>query len=266
MNLEDIKNAEDNIESLFSLRDELISSSPMLVDMRSRLQWYKKAIQEIPSEAENFFSLIDEPVRSILAINPSNLDYSSVTGATGSFYSVSADTRQIITSQGSQHYPLINEYENLKNIDILLEETIKTILEFRENLRVYKPEKLLNDAKNAYSQWKAGAIDNSDLAAEIRAFQDVFKGSLRDAWVSVSNLKPQAFSWNKMSETIGKKKGGFVNTLISSKRSEDFYHDEFSEILKKIKEVSKEEMNNLFSGYVEHLYSIINLIEIDLMK
>ena len=266
MNLEDLKNAEENIENIFKLRDELINSSPMLVDMKSRLQWYSKAIQEIPNEAQNFYSLIEIPVQSVLAINPSNLDYSSVTGATGSFYSVSAETRQIISSYGSQHYSLITEYKNLKNIDNLLEKTIKTISEFRKELRLFKPEELLKDAKNAYSQWKAGAIDNSALAAETRAFQDIFKGCLRNGWIIASNSKPQAFSWNKMSEALAKKEKGLANSLTKLKSFEDYYHDEFSEILKKTKEVSREEMDNLFSGYLEHLYSIINLIDIDLMK
>jgi hypothetical protein len=266
MDNNDLNNAEKNIDDLFNLRDQLINSSPYLNDMKSRLQWYKKAITELPKEADNFFSLIDIPLQSILSINPSNLDYSSVTGATGSFYSVSADTRQIIASYGSQHYSLITEYENLKKTEDIIDEVIEILSMLNEDYITFHPEEILNEAKNSYAKWKAGAIDNSDLAGSTRSFQDIFKGCLAKAWTEISKSKPQAFSWNKMSETLAKKKGNCESSLIKVKNADDDFHTEFTEIFKKTKKVNPEEMDNIFKGYIEHLYSIINLIELDLLK
>ena len=55
MKKEDLDNAERNIDNLFKLRDEIIKSSPYLADMKSRIQFYKKAIDQIPEEENNFF-------------------------------------------------------------------------------------------------------------------------------------------------------------------------------------------------------------------
>lgn len=266
INFNDLDNAEKNIDNMFKLRDNLINSSPYLIDMKARLQWYKKAISEIPEQAETFYSLIETPVQSILSITPANLEYSSITGATGSFYSVSGDTRQVITKYGNQHFPLITEYENLKKTEIIIDEITDVISGFREDLKLYNPKQLLIDAKNAYSQWKAGAIDNSNLASETRAFQDIFKSCLRDAWVATANLRAPNFSWNKMAEILGKNGGGCKKLLLNIKGAEEDFHSEFSEILKKTKEVSNEQMEKLFKEYIEHLYSIINLVDINLMK
>lgn len=266
INNDDLNNAKKNINKLFNLRDELINSSPYLIDMESRLTWYQKVISEIPEQTDNLLSLIESPVNSILSLTPTNLDFSSVTGATGSFYSVSVDTRQIIESYGTDYYTLITEYDNLKQTETLIDEITSTINYFREGLRLYKPEILINDVKMAYSQWKAGAIDNSVLAHEIRAFQDIFKGCLRDAWVAKASLKNPDFSWNKMAETLGKSGGGCKKELLRIKGAEENFHSIFTEILKKTKDVSISEMYGLFKSYIEHLYSIVNLINLNFMK
>ena len=68
-------------------------------------------------------------------------------------------------------------------------EKLKLIKEFREELKIYNPSKLLSDSKEAYAKWQTQTIDNSDLAKEIRAFQDIFKGCLNNAWQKAGNLK-----------------------------------------------------------------------------
>lgn len=266
MKKEDLDNAERNIDNLFKLRDEIIKSSPYLADMKSRIQFYKKAIDQIPEEENNFLSLIETPINNILSISPTNLDFTSVTGATGSFYSVSGDTKQIIIDYGPTHYSLITEYNDLKKTEELLDEILKLIKEFREELKIYNPSKLLSDSKEAYAKWQTQTIDNSDLAKEIRAFQDIFKGCLNNAWQKAGNLKSSEFKWNKMAEVLGKDYGGCKNTLKSNKSKEEKYHSDFSEILKKTKIVTTEEMEAIFTGYIEHLYSTINLIDLNKLK
>jgi len=63
--------------------------------MKTRIQFYKKAIDQIQEKEANFLSLIEAPINNILTLSPTNLDFTSVTGATGSFYSVSGDTKQL---------------------------------------------------------------------------------------------------------------------------------------------------------------------------
>lgn len=266
MKKEDLENAKNNIDNLFELRDQLIKSSPYLADIKSHIQFYEKAIYEIPESADNFLSLIETPIQSVLSLSPINLDFSSVTGATGSFYSVSGDTKQIIAGYCKSHHSLITEYNDIKKTEKIIDEIIEYIDEFRDSLKEYDPIKLLRDSKEAYAKWETGAIDNSDLAKEIRAFQDIFKGCLNIAWQETGKLKCNDFKWNKMSEVLGKNNGGCKNTLKGIKIKEDKYHSEFSEILKKTKIVRNEEMKELFKGYIQHLYAIINLINLDKLK
>lgn len=264
---DDIEKAKGKIDDLLKLRDELIKASPNFNEMKSRLTWYQVAGTKIPEQAENLYSLIEGPVQSILSLSPSNLDYSSITGATGSFYSVSGDTRSIVQQFGGEHYTLIRAYEELNKTEELIDKISAIIEDYREDLKTFKPKELLSEAKEAYAKWKAGAIENYELAAAIRAFQDIFKGCLRDAWVKAAALKNPEFSWDKMSETLGKKGSGCKKALLGVKGTERKYHDDyFSEILKKKKIVRTDEMDTIFKGYIEHVYAIVNLINQDLMK
>jgi len=266
INNDDIEKAIGNIDDLLNLRDELIKGSPYFNEMKSRLNWYQGAGAQIPEQAQNLYLLIEEPVQSILSLSPLNLDYSSVTGVTGSFYSVSGDTRSIVQQYSGEHYKLIQAYDELNKTEELIDKVSIIIDDFKDELKPFKPKELLLEAKEAYAKWKAGAIGNYELAAAIRAFQDVFKGCLRDAWVKAANLKNPEFSWDKMSETLGKKGGGCKKSLLGAKGTERTYHDDFSEILKKTKTVSIDEMDTIFKGYIEHVYAIINLIELDIIK
>jgi hypothetical protein len=69
-----------------------------------------------------------------------------------------------------------------------------------------------------------------------------------------------------MAETLGKKGGGCKKELLRIKDVEENLHLEFTYILKKTKEVPNDKMNEIFKSYIEHLYSIVNLIDIGLMK
>ena len=200
------------------------------------------------------------------SLSPTNLDFTSVTGSTGSFYSVSGDTKQIIIDYGTIHHRLLREYNDLKKIDELFDEILKLIDEFREDLKTFNPSKLLSDSKDAYAKWQTQTIDNSDLAKEIRAFQDIFIGCLNNAWQMAGNLRSSVFKWNKMAEVLGKDYGGCKNTLKSNKPKEEYYHLEFTKILKKTQIVTEEEMDALFTGYIEHLYSTIYLIDLNKLK
>ena len=266
INDDDIEKAKGNIDDLLKLRDELIKASPNFNEMKSRLNWYQEAGTQIPEQAENLYSLIEGPVHSILSLSPSNLDYSSVTGATGSFYSVSGDTRSIVQQYSGEHYKLIQAYDELNKTEELIDKVSIIIDDFRDELKTFKPKELLLEAKEAYAKWKAGAIGNYELAAAIRAFQDIFKGCLRDAWVKAANLKNPEFSWDKMSETLGKKGSGCKKSLLGVKGTERTYHDDFSAILKKTKTVSSTEMDTIFKGYIEHVYAIVNLVDLEIMN
>ena len=161
---------------------------------------------------------------------------------------------------------MITAYDTLNKTDDLIDKIATIIESFRDNLIEFNPKKLILDVRDSHAKWKAGAIDNYVFATDIRDFQDVFKGCLRDAWVTAAKLKDPEFSWDKMSETLGKEGGGCKKSLLGVKGVERRLHDKFSGILKKTKEASSDDMESFFKEYIEHVYSICNLIDMDLMK
>jgi hypothetical protein len=262
---EKLNKAINKIDELFKVRDDLNKASPYLNDLKARAIWYQNSTNEIPEEKDALFRLIEEPIENILLLSATNLNFDLLSGATGSFYSVSGDTRLIINNHRKDHYALLESFDHIKETESLVDEIEFIINQFRQELKKYGPGKLLIEAKLSYMTWKSGANDNSVLAKDIRAFQDVFKGCLRDAWVSKEKLKDPDFSWPKMAESLGKSGGGCKNSLRNLQNKEGVFHDDFSEILKKTKSISKEEMDELFKAYIEHLYAIINLIDINIM-
>ena len=269
INFDDLSNAEEKINELFRVRDEINKASPYLNDILANLSWIKKACVEIPEKANDFLTLIQDPVNSTLSISATNLDYSFVTGATGSYHAVSADTREIIKSFGSEHYNLITEYDTLYKTEDFIDRIVEGLNNFREDLKIYRPIEILLEAKEAYAKWKAGSIDNSDLAKDIRAYQDVFNGALNMAKLATYDVKPKGKpdnSWPKMTEVLGKEGGGCKKTFKNLQSKEEELHLAFTEIMKKTRNVSNHEMETLFKDYIEHAYSIINLINIDLFK
>lgn len=269
INFDDLNDAENKINELFRVRDEINKASPYLNDILANLLWTKKICSEIPEKTNDFLNLVEEPVKSTLSLSISNLDYSFVTGATGSFHAVSADTREIIKTYGSQHYNLITEYDTIYKTEDFIDRILEGLSLFRDDLKKYRPIEILLEAKEAYAKWKAGSIDNSDLAKDIRAYQDVFNGVLNMAKLATYDVKPKGKpdnSWPKMTQVLGKEGGGCKKTFNNLQRKEEELHLAFTEIMKKTKSVSNPEMETLFKDYIEHAYSIINLINMDLFK
>lgn len=269
INIDDLDKAEDNIDKLFRLRDELNNGTPNLNDMKSKIMYYKKLCSEIPIQSSNILSLIEPPILSVLSLSPTNLNYSSLSGATGSFYAVSADTRDIIKSYGNKYYHLVTEYDELNNTQDLIDRIAEIIITYRSELLEFNPNVVLLEAKDAYAKWEAGSLDNSDLALKIRAFHDIFNGLLKRAWVHHS-YKPvpkkyPKFSWPKIANSLGKSSGS-KKDLLKLQGADIRLHLSFTEIMKKTKLVENAKMESDFKEYIEHVYAIVNLIDQDLMK
>ena len=262
----DLNKAEAIIDNLLDLRDQLIQNTPQLSTLKSFIKIYTKTIDEVPDSEKALLSLIEKPINGILSLNNSSIDFHCISGATGSFYAGIHETKNIVSMYGSHQSDLIYEFENINKIEDLINEILSIISEFNQIIKTFKPYEVLIDARISYENWKTNVISNSDLAKDIRAFQDIFKGCLKTACEIAGQKKGSKFKWNKMAQILGKKNNGCVNDLIKLRPLEDEYHNNFSEILKKTKEISKEEMDKIFNGYIVHLYSIINLIDQQLMK
>lgn len=266
--LNDLEKARERINEIFRLRDEIQKASPILNELKDTLQWYEKVCNEIPEKEESVLKNIDGPIQIVLDMSPSTFNMSYTTGATGSFYAVSGDTRTIIKSYGSKHYHLINEYDEINKTEVLIDRILEILVTFRPELKEFNPHGLLIDAKETYAKWKAGAVSNSDLAKDIRSFQDVFNGAIHRARIStyipIPKTNPDP-SWPKMAKALAKKGSGFLNSLKNQQGEDDKFHLQFTIIMKKTKVVTSKQMDRIFKDYIEHLYSVITLINENLM-
>lgn len=266
---DDIRKAKERINEIVKLGDEIQKAAPYLNDIKANLDWYEKVCNEIPEKQKEIISFLDGPIGTTLELSPAAFTLSASTGATGSYYSASGDTRTIIQSYGSKHYHLIKEYDEINKTEDFIDRTLKIIITFREDLQEFNPYGLLVEARETYEKWKAGFASNSDLAKDIRAFQDIINGALHRARISTYDPIPKSYpdpSWPKMAEALAKKGFGCLKSLRYHQSTDDRLHLEFTEISKKTKDVDKDVMDRFFKNYIEHIYSILNLINEDFVK
>jgi len=267
INFADLNKAEDNINHLKKLRDDLIKSTQYFNDIGARITWCKTVYNTIPEKQQEFLDAIEDPIVQAISFSASTFDFQQASGATGSFYAASIEAKKIIKSYGHVHYDLINQYNALNSAEELIERIINDLNTLRPNLAEFKPQAVLLAAKEAYVKWKAGIITNSILAGEIRAFQDIFNGMLHRARLDTyPEIKSKDESWPKMAEALAKNGGGCLKQLKSIQGKEDSIHLDFTNIFKQTKSVTKEEMDELFKDYIQQVYSILKLIDEELIK
>lgn len=256
---DDIEKSKQNIDNILKLGEEILKAAPFLNRDKQMLDLYGKVYRTIPQNQENILSGIEGPIKNIQAMNSSNFNMSFVTGSTASLMTAFTETRDMIKNYGSEYYYLIKEYEAIYEIDNIIENILDSLKTIDSELHTQ-----FDDAKRTYGEWKADFKTNSDLAKDIRTFQDTFKGYLNKLRVPKDKWDLDAFpefSWPKMSEAIVKKGSGYLKSLKLQQSIHDNSHTRFTVILKKTEDVSKMEMDELFKRYVEHVFAVINLID-----
>lgn len=264
IDLNEFEKAENKINDIIKLRDDLIKASPNLNDVKSHLDWHKKVLDEIPEEQHNILSILESTIQSTLNIVTPTFDTNILTGLTGSYFSASGDTLTIIKSYGSKHYNLVNEYSDLNNTEDLINRIQDILVIIKDEYQEVSLCELLNDARETYLKWKVGAVNNSVLATDIRDFQDVFHGMLHLA--RVNNLKPKPpknpdTSWPKMAEVLARSGSGMLKSLKNEHQRHIDRHADFTVILKKTKRVSRIKMESCFKDYIEHVFTVLTLID-----
>jgi len=265
---DDLSKAQDKIHELYQIRDEINKASLYLSALDANINWYKKVCDEFPDYQNEIISPLEDSIMIISGFEPYSFSVIDASTATGSLFSVSGKTRSFVQSFGSEHYHLITENEKINKTEDLISQIYQKITSYRLDLQKDNPLNALTEAKECYAKWKAGSVSNSDLAKDIRAFQDIFNGVLHRARCMSNTPIPKIFpdpSWPKMSEALAKKRSGCLIKMREMKSEEDKLHLAFTLISKKTKTVVTFEMDRLFKDYIEHVYAIVNLINEDLL-
>ena len=265
---DDLNKAQNKIHELFHIRDVINNASPYLSALDANIGWYKKLCDEFPDYQNEIISPLEDTIKIISGIEPCSFNVIDASTATGSLYSVSGTTRSFVQSFGSEHYQLITEYEQINKTEDLIDQICQKIASYRSDFQRDNPLYVLTEAKECYAKWKAGSVSNSDLAKDIRAFQDIFYGILHRARCMSHTPIPKKFpeeSWPKMSEALAKKSAGCLKKLREMQSEEDKLHLAFTLISKKTRTADTYEMDRLFKDYIEHVYAIVNLINEDLL-
>ncbi len=255
----EIRKAIDQIDSWFKKIEEFQNSVPYLNETKDLLVWQQKVLSSIPDKREEIQSFIEGPVQNILSTDLNNFNLSFATGSTATILTGSTETINTIKSSGSEFRYLLSEYDNINPIDKLIDN-------ISENLKLIDTAlaNQFEEVKLSYEQWKANLRSNSDLAKDTRTFQEEFEGIINKLRVPKTEwgiTDIPKMSWNKMVEAIAKK--GSVNRIAFMKQqkiSEDIW-EELTPVLKKDFELNKDGMQSLFKRYVEHVYSVLNLID-----
>lgn len=260
----EINKAIDKIDGWYKTVEDFQKAIPYLNENLAYLKWQQQVYNEMPEKKDELISYIDGPIQDILAMDLNNFSMSFATGSTATILTGSTETIKSIQLAGSDFQHLINEYDNINPIEKLID-SILIILKLID----IPMSNQFEEVKNSYSQWKANLRDNSDLAKDIRTFQEEFQGIINKLRVPKSDwgkVDIPKMSWNKMVEAISKK--GSQNTKAFMKQQKigiDIW-EELTPILKKDKLLLNSKMDSLFKRYLEHVYSILNLIDENLIN
>ena len=260
-NLTDLQNAKDKLIKIMELRDNLIGATPMLTSINDNLSWYEKAYNQLSIDnAEKLLNNIDTSLLNLNQININPFSYAPLTGATGSFAAASAETRNILVSDGN-HYDLIKEYEDINAIENQFDQAFATINKVDHKLATF-----LEEAKKSFQLWKGDVRNDSDLAKDVRSFQDLFKGFLNYIRMTADGKKTKDFSWPKMAEAISKPGAGSLQRLRAEQSTHERLHTAFTEIFKGTRTCAdKNEMENYVADYLKHLLIILGSVRGDLL-
>jgi hypothetical protein len=259
---EKIRESVEIAKKLLRLGQEIQDSTGALNNYISTMEWVEKAYVAMPTQSSQIYSGFNSTVDGYLQLSTDEFTKSFATGSTANVITTAiTDTRQIIMTAGNQYRYLLTEFYQINPTKKRLEEVLNQLRTINEELY-----NLFEIASNTYEQWESGLRDNSDLCKDIRTFQDIFHGWLHKLRLKSDGApKNKDTSWQKMSESIYKSGSGNLSSLKKQEFFHDDCHNKFTVVMKRTHQMSKSEMEATFSDYVNHVYSVINLIDESLL-
>jgi hypothetical protein len=260
----DIKKAKDKIDSIIDLGQKIQEATPYLINIRANLDWYEETCDAINNKEEEILNPLTGPLKQIINIDYTGINVPLCSGIAATFMSASAaDTREIIVASNPDKQYLLVQYDKIYEINNLIREILEILTQIDPKFCDQ-----FKEMTSSYAQWKTDMRTNSDLAKDTRTFQEQFEGTLNKLRISKKNWNKNDFpkmSWNKMVEAISKKGSENRQAFMKQKKISEDIWKELTLIMKKTKGVNKETMDSLFKRYIEHVYAVLNLIDVNIL-
>jgi len=253
-----IKQSVAKAKEILRLGQEIQDSAGALNNYISTMEWVDQVYGAMPSQSSQIYSGFNSTVEGFINLNIADFTKSFATGSTANAITTAiTDTRDIIMNAGNDYRYLVTDYYKINPIVKRAEDILKQLQPINQELF-----ELFDKAIQTYNQWEANLRDNSDLSKDIRTFQDIFHGWLHKLRLKADNSsKNKDVSWQKMSEAIYKSGSGNLSSLKKQEKFHDDCHLQFTVVMKRTEEITKDRMRECFSDYVNHVYAVISLID-----
>ncbi len=263
-NPDEIQQAKEHIAGLIRLGQEIHKALPYLDNLSHQLDWYGKVYDRMEDQRETLMADLSGPIAEIKNWDYSTFNTGMASGSTATMLTASASTITLIESSNLSNHSLIPEYEKINPLRTQINQILQKLLLVNDKLFTE-----FEDVRDCYTRWNSNYKSNSDLAKDIRTFQEHFEGYLNKLRVPKKDwntAKVPSWSWNKMVEEIGKKSPESRKAFMLQRKIGEDIWEELTPVLKKTKEISRDKMAELFKKYVTHVYAVLNLIDDDVLN
>lgn len=238
-----IQQAKDHIAGLIQLGQEIHKALPYLDNLNQQLDWYGRVYDRIEDKRETLMAELSGPVAEITSWDYPTFNAGLASGSTAAMLTASTSTISMIEASPRTFHFLIQEYDKINPLRTQINEILRKLLAIDDKL--YRE---FEEVRDCHTQWNLRYKSNSDLAKDARTFQEHFEGylnKLRVPKTDWSTAKVPSWSWNKMTEEIGKKSPESKKALMLQKKIGEDIWIELTPVLKKTVEIPKDKMEEL---------------------
>lgn len=257
-NEEHFKKAQEKIDYALKIGKEIYESADNLSFLKDTFSWYEKNNNSIPNV--NLMEDLKDTVSSIINWDFNNFAKSDTTSSLSAALTATAVSSANIKSLEPNFVVYVKELEKINPVDPLMRQISEKLPNISEDLI-----NEFDEVRITYSQWKENLKTNSDLAKDLRTFQDHFKGEINKLRPPIIKEGYEVFrklSWKKLYKAIGKNGGENERTFLKQQTILENAYSELSQITKKQnRSITHDEMESLFKRCINSYYSIINTID-----
>jgi len=253
-----VKTAIQKIEDLQRIGKEVAKSAPDLERLKETFNVIHKYDEQGIPLNRNITEIYNDSVESISELNILNYNHSVATGAAAMIVTNASD--YLIHTEG----PTGVDYQVINNIYKAIipsdkEEKIRTqFTDFGIQLNME-----FDEVVHSYNSWKNETKSDSDLAKDMRTLLEHFKGYLK---IIAGQKGRKSFSWEKTFESICDSKSAIRVAFLKQKSLYQHLHQELTKITKKMNPVESGQMESHYNNVLDHISSILDLIDISKVK